>query len=168
MTGTNKSIILYLLYQPCCCLLPSGAEGTWEGCWACQAQHGGGQAGQEVLPQRRNPFNNNSAGVQPRRVSKISLIQYSLHFIVRSGLCQFECPTTDVETQGISSDCLESSCCRERQIVNRGWPVQCPCLFLELESKKSNLILFCIRWLNWRLNKIIMMQLLKPMSMRIL
>jgi len=32
-----------------------------------------------------------------------------------SGLCQLECPSPDQESQeGLSSDCLESSCCRER------------------------------------------------------
>ena len=38
-------------------------------------------------------------------------------------LCQFECPPgSDQESQAVSMDCLESSCCRERlpHITSRG------------------------------------------------
>lgn len=37
-----------------------------------------------------------------------------LEYSPGSGFCQFECPKKDTESQIISSDCLESSCCRER------------------------------------------------------
>ena len=40
-----------------------------------------------------------------------------LEFSAGSGqgrLCQFSCPSPDQESQGINSDCLESSCCRQR------------------------------------------------------
>ena len=38
-----------------------------------------------------------------------------------TGLCQFECPSNDEESQtGLSNDCRESSCCRERVSHNRG------------------------------------------------
>jgi len=44
-----------------------------------------------------------------------------LEYSPESGLCQFECPTTDLESQGgKSADCIESSCCRERHNTTRG------------------------------------------------
>ena len=34
---------------------------------------------------------------------------------LESGHCQFECPRTDEESQeGLSRECVESSCCRKR------------------------------------------------------
>lgn len=37
-----------------------------------------------------------------------------LEYSPGSGFCQFECPREDTESQIVSTDCLESSCCRER------------------------------------------------------
>ena len=37
-----------------------------------------------------------------------------LEYSPESGLCQFECPKKDTESQIQDIDCLESSCCRER------------------------------------------------------
>merc|ERR1719318_2018374 len=37
-----------------------------------------------------------------------------LEYSPESGLCQFECPKKDTESQVQDEDCLESSCCRER------------------------------------------------------
>jgi len=37
-----------------------------------------------------------------------------LEYSQGSGFCQFECPKKDTESQILSTDCLESSCCRER------------------------------------------------------
>jgi len=37
-----------------------------------------------------------------------------LEYSPESGSCQFECPKKDMESQILSTDCLESVCCRER------------------------------------------------------